>query len=775
MLSKLFGQGATDAPAEAAAVPVPAPAAGPDRAELLAAEEASLAAAIASGDETLIAPFALAASSTRLRQKAAEAIEDPERIRELIRAARGGKDNAVHRILAAKRDARLEAERAAAQFLASMEATATTIARHARLPYDPLFEATLHEHERRWRQYAPHASAEQQASVDRYLDTAREVVAAHHAAIEAAADIRRAAEESARREGAERERLAAEREATATAEAASTALANEARETERAARAAQAATDAAAARAAVGLLRQAQAALERGSTARALQRRAALAKKLQAAPGAALAPGLQRQLEQLDARLQELRDWHAFTAGPKRAALIERMRSLVGASISPEQLAQHIRKLQQEWRALNPGIAEEATAEHQLFRELANKAYEPCSAHFAAQAAQRTTNREQRESILARLAVFTASLAGQAQVDWRLVATVLGEARREWQRFAPVPQDVAATLQARFKAGLDELGGRLDAEYQRNITARRELIARAATLVALPDVRTAIDGAKQLQREWTAGGIVPHVKDRALWEEFRSHCNAIFERSAQESAAHAAALGANVARAGALAESLERIASLEGDALREAFQGVAAIIVEFEALPLPPAQARGLTQRFQRALARCAQLRDQDRAQAGQRAVNGLFEAAAAVRAYAMARAGGAADDALAAQREVVAAALAGLGSAPRAARLGLEKHWSKLAATVVPFDPAANALAFRLLCVRAEYAAGRETPDEDAGLRREHQLKRLVASRNLGADTGPEDLATLTLEWLLTGPSAPDVELELRARFVRCAVRSTP
>jgi hypothetical protein len=771
VLSKIFGQKPTDVPAEAVLVPAPAPP-GPDRAELLAAEEASLAAAIASGDETLIAPFALSASSTKLRQKAAEAIEDPERIRELIRASKGGKDNAVHRILAAKRDARLEAERAAAQLLAGLEATATTIAKHARLPYDPLFEPTLQEHERRWRQFAAHATAEQQASVEGNLNAAREVVAAHHAAIEAAAESRRAAEETTMRESAEHERMAAEREAAAAVEAARTALEQEAHAAEQAAREAQAAVDAKAAREALGLLRQAQAALERGSTARAERLRASLGKKLQALPASALAPGLQRQLEQVDTRLQELRDWHAFTAGPKRVALIERMRSLVGASIAPEQLAQHIRKLQQEWRTLNPGIAEEATAEHQQFRELANKAYEPCATHFAAQAAQRAANREQRESILARLAAFTSSLDEKADVDWRLVATVLSEARREWQKFAPVAQDVAVALQARFKAALGELGGRLDIEYQRNIAAKGELIARAAALLALPDVRTAMDDAKQLQRDWTATGVVPHAKGNAMWEEFRRHCNAVFERSAQEHAAHAASLGANVERAGALAGELERIASLEGDALREGFKGVDAIIVEFEALPLPPAQARGLTQRFQRALGRCADARDQDRAQASQRAANGLFDAAAAVRAYAMARADGTADDALAAQRDIVAAALAGLESAPRPARVALEKHWSKLAATAVPFDLTANASAFRLLCVRAEIAAGRETPGEDQGLRREYQLKRLVASRNLGAGAGPEDLAALTLEWLLTGPSTPEAELELRARFLRCAAK---
>ena len=100
-------------------------------------------------------------------------------------------------------------------------------------------------------------------------------------------------------------------------------------------------------------------------------------------------------------------------------------------------------------------------------------------------------NREQRESILARLAAFTSSLDEKADVDWRLVATVLSEARREWQKFAPVAQDVAVALQARFKAALGELGGRLDIEYQRNISAK--MVQRVVEAIGIPDDRLWLD------------------------------------------------------------------------------------------------------------------------------------------------------------------------------------------------------------------------------------------------------------------------------------------
>jgi hypothetical protein len=767
LISKILGNKPQPAPSPGppspapAAVPPAAPPREPDRAEQLAAEEARLMEAIAQCDETAIAEFALHGGTTKIRQRAAEAITDPERIRELIRAARGSKDNAVYRILTSKRDALLQSERAAAQRQADLDAIAAVIARHARLPYDPLYAATVTEHERRWRALEAQAPEALKAAVSRDLAAARQVVETHRAELEAAARRREEAEASAAREREMLQQAAAERAAAASAEAAR-------RDAERGAQEARAQAEAEAAREAVGLLRQTQAALERGGSARAVRLRDSLARKLAETPASALPAWFQRQLERADDALAKLKDWHAFTAGPKRAELIERMRSLIGAEIAPEQLALHIRKLQQEWRTLHRGAGEDDGEESARFRALANQAYEPCKLHFAAQAAQRAENREKREAILAELARCAAEQAGES-ADWRLVAQTLARARREWRLYAPVDQEIAATLQARFKTAVDELGGRLDAEYARNVEAKRRLIARAEALLGLGDVREAIDAAKALQRSWKTIGIVPRDQDGALWEEFRRHCNAVFERSAQEAAAYSAALAANTERAVTLISELGRIATLRDDALREAMKGLEAMQEEFDGLDLPRQQARDLRQRFQRAVTRCSEAVLQDRTRAAERAWSALFATAGAIRNYAWAQARGEPDDRLEALRAAATTAVANLGVAPKFARTTLEKRWATVAAGEPPSDPAANESALRLLCIRAELATDRATPPEDEERRREYRLRRLVESRTLGADAAPEELNDLALEWLVVGPVAPEVEAALRARFEQC------
>src|SRR5579862_5243166 len=83
----------------------------PDRSRAAANEEETLKAAIEGHDEPTIARLVIEGTSTKVRQMAAHAIEDPVMLRQLIRDARGGNDKSVYKILMSKREALLEQER----------------------------------------------------------------------------------------------------------------------------------------------------------------------------------------------------------------------------------------------------------------------------------------------------------------------------------------------------------------------------------------------------------------------------------------------------------------------------------------------------------------------------------------------------------------------------------------------------------------------------------------------------------------------------------------
>jgi len=765
LISRLFGKApaSSDAPTTPKMeVPVEAPP-RPDPAARAREEEANLSQLISAGDMAAVGQWVLEGSSTRVRQMAARSITDPEQLRELIRATRHGKDKTVHRILTDKRDELLAAERRAQQLQADLEAAAAAIARHAERPFDTSYAATLGQLEARWRAVESHATPELQHEVAQHLERAREAFERHSQALEAEAEQQRAVALAA--EEARRQR---EFEAQAAAEAAAEqARIREAeREAEREAARAKRAADEAEVRHLLGLLRQAQAALDHGGTARAARLREAIAEKLPQAP--ALPEWYARQLQQIDDKLEELKDWKTFRVAPKQAELVERMQSLVGADISPEELARQIRKLRDEWRTLHRGAGEEPTPEWQQFDAAAERAYEPCREHFARQAEQRKENQQQREALLERLATFAAEQDGE-QPNWSLIRQVIFEARQEWQQYAPVDQSVVKALQARFHALLHDLQARLDAEYARNVQAKRDLIARAAALVTVGDTRQAIDETRSLQRAWKVVGPVPRQQDNALWEEFRRNCDAVFERSTQEWAAHGAALEANQARASAVCDELERLAGLPAESLLPAIKQLDELCNEFESLELPRAAARDLRQRFNRATDRCAEAIRGHREAAARRGWTDLFDAAAQVRAYALATVLGQSPEARDALRESAASAVAGLEHAPKGTRALLEQQLERVAAGATSADLAVNEAALRLLCIRAELISEAPTPPEDLPLRREYQMQRLVASMGRGERATATDLDGLALEWLAVGPVEAAVHDALFARFERC------
>jgi len=735
-----------------------APAPKPDAAATAREEEAAVTQAVAAGDATGVGKWVLEGSSSRTRQLAAQAITDPDQLRELIRLTRG-KDKNVYRILTAKREALLAADRAAQQRQTEIDAAAAAIARHADRPCDAAYAATLARLEARWQSLAALATPELRQAVANQLTRCQATIDEHRRTREAEAEQQRTAAEAAAE--ARRQRALEEQAAAATA-----AERAQQAETERAAEHARRAADDAEVRRLVGLLRQAQAALEHGGTARAVRLRDAINESMPSAPP--LPAWFERKRQEIDARIAELRDWNTFTVVPKRAQLVQRMQSLIGAEMSPEELARQIRRLRDEWRTLHRGATDESTPERALFDAAAERAYEPCRAHFARQSEQRKENQARREALLERLSVFVTEQAGE-DANWRLVQQALAEARREWRACAPVDPDVIESLQERFHAVTGGLQARLDEEYARNVAARQQLVARAADLASLPDTRRAIDEARELQHSWKAVGPVPRRQDNALWEEFRKHCDAVFQRSAQESAAYAASLEGNQARALRLREETEQIATLAGDALRDGLRRLESLRAEFDSLELPRATARDARQSFARAVARCEDAQRRQCNEAAQLGWSESFAAAARIREYALATANPLDSDDLEARRAAAGSAVAGLVHAPAAARTVLGRMLAAVTTGTIHADLAANEAALRMLCVRAELISDLPTPAVDLELRREYQMQRLVQSMGRGERVTPADLDALALEWLAVGPVEPAVHDALLARFERC------
>lgn len=719
-------------------------------------DEQILKDALAARDFSAVARLVVEGSSTRVRQQAAQAIDEPELLRQLVKDTRGGKDKNVYRILREKCDALLAAEREARQIEEAIEARCASLERHSKRHYDDLFAATLDAFEADWKKLEPRAGDRVIARAQHAIARGREVISLHREKVATQAAEAAAAAQAAAL--AEQER-ARRQEAEALAAAAEAAQ----RKAEADARAEQQAAEDHAISQLVSLMRKAGAALRDGSTARAAGLRRAIDEKVQ---GFGVLPAhLATQLQQLDSKLQELKDWKELIAAPKRAQLIEAMQALVGSEDDPEELAAEIRRLQADWKTLSKGVAADTDADWQQFHEAAQKAYQPCREYFEALAQQRQQNLERRQALTARLVAFESGHDWE-RADWPLVARALRESRQEWRSHSPVERVAGRAAQEEFDAVVQRLQERLDGEYAKGVADRQALIARAQQALAGQDTRKAIEDIKQLQQRWKEAGLVPHKESEKLWAEFRLHCDAVFQRRQQEHEQYNASLEENRARAVALCEEVERVAALSGPELAEGVRQLPAKREAFDAVgELSSAHARELQRRMERALERCAAVVASERARNDQRSWRDLLEVAAGVRAWRLAVAEGRGADELDVLRQTAEQRIGAVQQWPKGGQQAIRSALERPGID----DIAANEAALRILCIRAEILAGKPTPAADHALRRDYQLKRLTESMGQGGGGSADAMDKLLLEWAAAGASRAEVCQELWGRLEHC------
>lgn len=319
------------------------------------------------------------------------------------------------------------------------------------------------------------------------------------------------------------------------------------------------------------------------------------------------------RLGELAEQVHELKSWAGFAVQPKKEALIEKMEALIAHEMDPDDKADAIHALQEEWKAL--GVAD-STVEQPLwerFKAASDQAFEPCRQHFAAQRELRQQNLEKREALCKQLEEYLAALPADAEgIDWKKHEAILRSARQEWQQHHPSDRHKTKPVHDRFDAVLEALSQRLrEVQAQREIQ-KRELIARVQTLLQSSDLRAACDEAKQLQQQWKTIGQAHAKADHKLWQEFRAACDALFGRREEEFKTRQASRDAVLQKAEELITAYEKLATDNARGMRSA---AAELDDAFQALALPREKATALKQRLQAARQRFEQA---CREQAGQ-------------------------------------------------------------------------------------------------------------------------------------------------------------
>jgi hypothetical protein len=166
------------------------------------------------------------------------------------------------------------------------------------------------------------------------------------------------------------------------------------------------------------------------------------------------------------------------------------------------------------------------------FDRACEKAYAPAARYFAQLAAHRKQARRQREEFIAAATAHAATLLVDP-CDWRAIERWLRDTDMAWRRddLGSVEPAAWKDLDARLKTGLGPLRNALAAARDRSRAERQALIAEAQALASKAMERGAASQVKAIQARWqeqAKAAPLTQRDERALWEQFRVACDAVF-------------------------------------------------------------------------------------------------------------------------------------------------------------------------------------------------------------------------------------------------------
>ena len=252
---------------------------------------------------------------------------------------------------------------------------------------------------------------------------------------------------------------------------------------------------------------------------------------------AALPPKLARQLREaraaLFARAQEAREaeeWSRWGNATAQEELCRRMEALA-AQTDLEKAAKELRTLDGRWAEVRIAPRDEATSLRQRYQTARAPIKEKLDAYFAEKAARENENLRLKQELAGKAEALADS------TEWMKASEELKALQARWKEIGPAPRKPGDAVWKRFRAACDRFFSRRQEdlkkrkqEWAANMARKQALCERAEALAGSTDWEATAAEARKLQAEWKTVGPVRRDRSEAVWQRFRTACDAFFER-----------------------------------------------------------------------------------------------------------------------------------------------------------------------------------------------------------------------------------------------------
>lgn len=233
---------------------------------------------------------------------------------------------------------------------------------------------------------------------------------------------------------------------------------------------------------------------------------------------------------------REFRDLDFKYNFDQKKRLIEQAQQLAG--LEDQTLAfKELQKLHKIWKEdVGPVAKEHREPLWEAFSAATKIIHDKRQAFFDQRDAQQKENLSRKQAIIQEIKAHTTQ-DNQEQKSWQKSMSQVQKLRDEFFELGPVPKKHNKSLWSEFKETTRKYNELKNAffknqkkEYMANLRAKRELIRIAEQHLDTDDFQKSTPVMKKIQADWRNIGPVPFRDSDKIWKQFKSICNAYFDK-----------------------------------------------------------------------------------------------------------------------------------------------------------------------------------------------------------------------------------------------------
>ena len=231
---------------------------------------------------------------------------------------------------------------------------------------------------------------------------------------------------------------------------------------------------------------------------------------------------------------KELRDYDFKKNLEKKESLCAEAEKLTDAG-DVLSAFRRLQEMHEEWKGIGPvakEIREEIWARFKAASTIINKRHQE---HFESLKAAEAANEQGKIALCEKLEAIQVATICTIK-DWEEQTQAVLKIQEEWRKFGFANKKVNNSLFERFRRLCDtffqakaEYYKAIKEEQNENLAKKIALCEKAEALKDSTDWRSTTDLLVKLQQDWKEIGPVNRKNSNAIWERFRSACNAFFD------------------------------------------------------------------------------------------------------------------------------------------------------------------------------------------------------------------------------------------------------